>query len=467
MFLRSRSFNRVRKTIGFRLTIWYSSILIASFLILFFFAYLYFSSSIRKYDRDIIQTELNECVIQFQREGVDGLRKEVEFEKHVSGGNPFFVRLATSENKTIFLNIPDEWKRLDLEKFESSRINSDKEWIHLQLDDEEFEIASVRLVDGHVLQAGKSTEDRGRLLRRFHVNSAVFIISVIMLTFSGGMFLASRTLRPIRSLIETLRSIIETGKMEVRAPTHQTGDELDVLATLFNVLLGKINILITGMQRSLDNVAHDLRTPLMRLRGIAETALRSEQTREGSREALMDSLEESERIVSMLNTLMDISEADAGTMKLHLEEVDLLDLIEDVVRLYQHVAEERGIRIHTSCARGLYLTVDLNRMRQALANLLDNAIKYTRPGGRVDIEARSRQYEIVIMVSDRGMGISHEELPKIWDRLYRGDKSRSEHGLGLGLSLVKAIVQAHKGHVDVSSISGVGSSFYIYLPKNH
>jgi signal transduction histidine kinase len=281
------------------------------------------------------------------------------------------------------------------------------------------------------------------------------------------MFLASRTLRPIRSLIETLRSIIETGKMEVRAPTHQTGDELDVLATLFNVLLGKINILITGMQRSLDNVAHDLRTPLMRLRGIAETALRSEQTREGSREALMDSLEESERIVSMLNTLMDISEADAGTMKLHLEEVDLLDLIEDVVRLYQHVAEERGIRIHTSCARGLYLTVDLNRMRQALANLLDNAIKYTRPGGRVDIEARSRQYEIVIMVSDRGMGISHEELPKIWDRLYRGDKSRSEHGLGLGLSLVKAIVQAHKGHVDVSSISGVGSSFYIYLPKNH
>jgi signal transduction histidine kinase len=290
---------------------------------------------------------------------------------------------------------------------------------------------------------------------------------LILLSFVVGMFLASRALRPIRSLVAALQSIIETGKMDVRAPTTQTGDELDVLATLFNVLLEKINILITGMQNSLDNVAHDLRTPLMRLRGIAETALRSEQGPEVLREALMDSLEESERIASMLNAIMDISEADAGMMKLHLGKFNLSKLIEEVVELYHYVAEEKDVRIHTSCAKDLYLTVDANRIRQALANVLDNAVKYTPPGGRVDVEVLKKQDEIVITVRDTGTGIPPEELPKVWDRLYRGDKSRSERGLGLGLSLVKAIVEAHKGHVDVSSVPGGGSSFYVHLPERY
>jgi signal transduction histidine kinase len=111
------------------------------------------------------------------------------------------------------------------------------------------------------------------------------------------------------------------------------------------------------------------------------------------------------------------------------------------------------------------LTVDPNRIREALANLLDNALKYTLPEGRVDVEVFRKEYEIVITVHDTGIGIPPEELPKVWDRLYRGDKSRSERGLGLGLSLVKAIVQAHNGHVEASSEPGRGSLFSVYLPK--
>ena len=463
----SKSLDRTRKKIGFRLTVWYSSILTVSFLMVFVFAYLFLSSSIRKYDRDNIRTELNECANQYQKGGLEALQREVEFEKHATGRNSFFVRLTGPEDKAVFLNVPEELEGLDLRQFESRLTNLEKEWSRLKMDDDVFEIASVRLADGHVLQVGKSMESRGKLLRRFHVNSAVVIMPLILLSFVVGMFLASRALRPIRSLVAALQSIIETGKMDVRAPTTQTGDELDVLATLFNVLLEKINILITGMQNSLDNVAHDLRTPLMRLRGIAETALRSEQGPEVLREALMDSLEESERIASMLNAIMDISEADAGMMKLHLGKFNLSKLIEEVVELYHYVAEEKDVRIHTSCAKDLYLTVDANRIRQALGNLLDNAVKYTPAEGRVDVGALRKQHEIVIKVSDTGMGISPEELPKVWDRLYRGDKSRSERGLGLGLSLVKAIVVAHKGHVDVSSVPGGGSSFYVYLPERY
>jgi signal transduction histidine kinase len=463
----SKSLDQFRKTIGFRLAAWYSFILVVSFVMVFLFAYLYLSSSIRQYERDDIQIELNECADQYQKGGLEALQKEVEIEQHVTGEDSFFVRLVAPENRTVFLHVPEELEGLDLTQLESGPTNSEKEWFRMKMEDDVFEIASLRLADGHVLQIGKNTESGEKILKRFHIGSTIILIPIILLSFGGGIFLASRALQPIRGLIGTLQSIIETGKMDVRVPTTQTGDELDILATLFNTLLEKIKILITGMQSSLDNVAHDLRTPLMRLRGIAETALRSEQSPEVLREALMDSLEESERIASMLNALMDISEADAGMMKLHLEEVNLLKLIEEVVELYRYVAEERDVRIHTSCAKDLYLTVDPNRIRQVLANLLDNAFKYTPPEGRVDVEALRKQYEIVITVRDTGIGIPPEELSKVWDRLYRGDKSRSERGLGLGLSLVKAMVEAHKGHVDVSSVPGDGSSFHIYLSEKH
>ena len=176
-------------------------------------------------------------------------------------------------------------------------------------------------------------------------------------------------------------------------------------------------------------------------------------------------MEESERILTMLNTLMDISEAETGTMKLNLEEVNITNLIKEVVDLYHYVAEEKNISIHTTLPKELYLTADRNRLRQVMANLLDNAIKYTHNRGRVDIETLQKQQEIVVTIKDTGIGIPAEELPRIWDRLYRGDKSRQQRGLGLGLTLIKAIVQAHKGYIEVSSEPNVGSLFVIHIPQ--
>jgi len=291
------------------------------------------------------------------------------------------------------------------------------------------------------------------------------VLSLIFVGLAGGAILTSSALQPLRRLADTVRSILRTGRTDVRVTTQNTGDALDELSALVNAMLDRIDAVLAGMRGALDNVGHDLRTPMTRLRGIAEMALNSSDP-VLLRDALADCLDESDRVIEMLNTLMDISEAETGTMTLHREPIDLSDLIGQSVELYEDLADERGVTIRTSVPSKLVVEVDRNRMRQVLANLIDNAVKYTAAGGVVEIVARRDNGDAVATVSDTGVGIPADELPRIWDRLYRGDKSRSTRGLGLGLSLVKAIVAAHGGKVSVKSHPGEGSTFELRLPSS-
>jgi len=164
-------------------------------------------------------------------------------------------------------------------------------------------------------------------------------------------------------------------------------------------------------------------------------------------------------------TLMDISEAETGTMKLSVSAVDLAQLAAEVAAVYEDSADDAGVTFVTSVPERLVVRADRDRLRQALANLVDNAVKYTPRGGRVDVEARQTGGAVSISVRDTGTGIAEHEIPRIWDRLYRGDQSRTTRGLGLGLSLVRASVEAQGGHVTVSSQPGLGSAFTITLPN--
>jgi signal transduction histidine kinase len=318
--------------------------------------------------------------------------------------------------------------------------------------------------DGTLVEVGKSSESRNDLLARFRAALGLVTLSIVILALTGGWVATQSAVQPIRRLTAAVRRIIATGRTDERVPVATQDDAINELTALFNVMLDKIEGLVRGMRGALDNVSHDLRTPLTRLRGSAEMALAGPPDVDRYREALADCVEESDRVLVMLNTLMDISEAESGAMPLRKEPVALAEVVGRAVDLYRDVAEAKGVSLVANTAADVVVDADRVRIEQVAANLLDNAVKYTPAGGTVTIETAREDGGARLRVSDTGIGIPADELPRIWERLFRGDASRAERGLGLGLSLVKAVVEAHGGTVAVQSEIGAGTTFSVVLP---
>jgi signal transduction histidine kinase len=450
---------------GLRLAFWYAAVFVASSLAIILLTYTLLASSLAERDRQIVASTLREYSARYAEGGLPALARAVDIEQRSGRHERLFVRVVRAGAETLFVSMPPEWSDFDI----SALGGRNGLWEQAQSGSRaaRLEVASARLADGTLLQVGKSTESREELLDRFRTIVALVSVAIVLTGLAGGMLVTRRMLEPIHRLIAAVSRITRTGNTETRVPVGTDRDAIDELSALFNEMLDRISTLIEGMGSALDNVAHDLRTPMTRLRGVAERALATDDV-QAQREALSTCLEESERILAMLDTLMDISEAETGTMRLTLADVQLATLVQEVVSVYEDVAEEKQIEIQTTVEEGLTVAGDRDRLRQVLANLIDNAVKYTPSGGRVTVNARGDgpdMRDVLIEVADTGTGIAAHDLPRIWERLYRGDQSRAERGLGLGLSFVRAIIRAHGGTSDVATEPGRGSTFTVRLPR--
>jgi heavy metal sensor kinase len=459
---------RMRFSLATRLNLWFSVVVVLLALALFLIAYFLLYRAVQQRDREVVRAQAEIYRAWYAEGGLPALTSRF-FEQEGGGRETFFLRVLSPQRAALFASVPKNQGALDVNKLQD--IIPDEAfalaWKTLPADEQSrgWLIESERLPDGGWLQVGKTTEALTSLLHQFRVIFAWVALVALLFGIAGGAWLTRRALAPVRQLIGTVENVITTGRMNERMPVLHTQDEIGRLTQLFNVMLEKNETLILRMREALDNVAHDLRTPLTRLRGVAELALQDESNPQTCRDALLDSMEESDRVLTMLNTLMDISEAETGLMKLDLQPVPLDQVVHEVTELFEFVAQEKSITTTAAVSPNLVVRADRNRLRQVLVNLLDNAIKYSAPGAHVEISAEPSPDEVVITVRDTGTGIPAEEIPRIWERLYRGDKSRSQRGLGLGLSLVRAIINAHHGRIEVQSTVGKGSSFVIHLPK--
>jgi heavy metal sensor kinase len=446
--------------IGLRLAAWYAIVFVITSLAIVLLTYRLLEASLAERDRQLVNSTLREYSQRYAAGGLRSLADAVEIEQRSGRQERLFVRVVRGSSETLFLSAPYAWGDFDVSRLTGidglEQVLSDSGTARL-------EVASGRLADGTLLQVGKSSESREALLARYRTVLAIVSLVIVVVGLVGGAIVTRSTLEPIRQLIAAVRGIIRTGRIDARVAVRPEHDAINELSALFNEMLDRITTLIRGMEHALDNVAHDLRTPMTRLRGVAERALQSDDT-QVHREALVTSLEESERILAMLDTLMDISEAETGTMRLDVTDVAVTGIVADVVELYENIAEDKQIAVTANVDDGLTVPADPRRLGQVLANLLDNAIKYTPPGGKVSMSARRDGAVVRLDVTDTGIGIASHDLPHVWDRLYRGDQSRAERGLGLGLSLVRAIVAAHGGTVDVAAEPGRGSTFTVRLP---
>jgi signal transduction histidine kinase len=430
---------------GLRLALWYATLFVVGAIAIVFLTYYLTAASLAQRDQQIINGKLGDYAAAYSRGGIRVLAATVRAEQQVAPER-LFVRVVDRGVEAVVLSNPEGW------------------------DPSHLETASVQLADGTLVQVGKSTEAREALLARFRATLGVVTLSIVVVALTGGWLATQSALNPIRRLTAAVRRIIRTGRTDARVPSDKPAahDAIDELTTLFNAMLDKIEGLVTAMRGALDNVSHDLRTPLTRLRGTAEMALAGPPDVDRYREALADCVEETDRVLVMLDTLMDISEAESGTMQLRREPVRLSEVAARAVDLYRDVAEAKGVTLtfahSTASAEDVVVTADRTRLEQVAANLIDNAVKYTPTGGRVEIDVRRAGDVAVLTVHDTGPGIPADELPRIWNRLFRGDASRSERGLGLGLSLVKAITEAHGGIVAARSEPGRGSTFTVSLP---
>ena len=470
MFLK-KAVDRLRtlgRTLAFRLTLWYASIFTLSACLAFLIFYLMISSFFQEQtDRDLLK-QVGVFKAMLSAEGVDTVERLAEREAQASGERKIFFRLLYPTGISFSSSNMSFWRDIGVTRASIDDIMDGVPYVYETISisgkKQHVRIIYSAIGSGIIIQLGYSMENITGFFQAFRKVFIPGMLVLIAMSAGFGWFMAKRALAGVGAVTRTARNI-SAGRLEERVPVPGKGDEIDQLANTFNTMLDRIEQLVSSIKEISDNVAHDLKSPITAMRGAAEIALTTGKSRTDLELMGADTIEACDRLLDMINTMLTISKTEAGVGDLQTRDLDLDEIVQEACALFDALAAERSIEIRCEAVAATSIKGDTSMIQRMIDNLIDNAIKYTSPGGRVEVGTRMEADGwVVITVQDTGAGISADDLPHIFDRFYRCDPSRSTSGSGLGLSLVKAVAEAHKGSVAVSSRSSKGSRFEVKLP---
>ena len=455
-------------TLAFRLTLGYAGIFILSSLIVFVIFYALTTSTIQRHMDQHLLNEVKEFTSSLALNGVEEVKSEMVLEAESEGVDKTFFRLLNTKGEQIASTNMSSWENVGISRTVLARINDGKGPVFqtLSIPGGKYKVRIIYGLIGPeiILQLGESLEENALLAELFREVFGTTIALLMIISALVGWFMARRALSGVGEVTRTALDITK-GAFDQRVKVRAKGDEIEQLSSAFNRMLDRIQELVAGMKEVTDNIAHDLKTPITRIRGLAESELNTGKSNDRCQDLAADTIEECDYIMQLINTMLEISETEAGVAEPAKKEVDMAKVIWGACDLFRPIAENKGIRLIFEAHNSAFVSGDIHGLQRMIVNILENAIKYTDTGGTVSISLHNDNGQIVIAIHDTGIGISEEDLPRIFKRLYRCDSSRSQSGFGLGLTLAMAVARAHGGEIIAASRPGEGSIFTVMLPR--
>ncbi len=470
-------------SIYFRMTFWYVLALGVIAGILSIFLYVNFSRVLNKdFDhllesraqdiaqvideelKDAIRNKKNETTVDFSNvEFTSTLHNAVEW----SRGDGLFIQVFRQDGKEVVrssnmffpmslmkASVPGE-TFFDTPGFPSSK---NEIW--------PFRTLVLRVKEdgnSHFIQVTASLRPLCVKLGRIKTVLVFFLPLAMILVTIMGFFLTRATLKPVDNMTRTMRQITSRNlKQRINIPA--VNDETRRLAETFNDMLTRLDNAFSLQQQLIQDVSHELRTPLTVLKGKQEIALNKQRTQEEYQDILSVNLEEIDKMNALVENLLTLAQLDSAEINLKFQKEDLTDIMRQVISDAQPQAEQKGITLALLSSNEVVIDADKGQLRRVLCNIIDNAVKYTPQDGHISIRVSQKGPLGEITVNDTGIGIAKEDLPRVFDRFFRAEKSRSSPGFGLGLSIAKGIVTAHKGTIRVESEPAQGTTFIISIP---
>ncbi|HDL64758.1 MAG TPA: HAMP domain-containing protein, partial [Proteobacteria bacterium] len=407
-------------TIVFRLTAWYAGVYVVISLAIFILLYFMVRSYIYQRVDNYFQAEVEEYRVIYRSMGMDEVKADITGEETAIGEDKKFFRILSPAGRELAASDLSAWKNLKTEKTILNRVKTPTalfETIVVPGDRYRTRVIYAIIGPGVILQIGQTIKAEEEFMDNFrHIFASVFI-TALLLSVIVGWFMSRRALSGVEEVTATVRKISD-GAIESRVPVKGSGDEIDNLAVTFNAMLDRIQRLISGMKEINDNIAHDLRSPITRMRGLAEVTLAGSHFPAECRAVLAGTVEECDRLLAMINTMLDISEMDAGVAQREIADVDISRMVRDACELFQPVAADKKVTLELEAPPVAPLKGDIKKLQRALSNILDNALRNTPPGGTVSVSLSADSSQVIISVRDTGVGISEHELPRIFNRFY-------------------------------------------------